>query len=152
MTSRYTAGAERRSGKDRKSTKREGRTDAATGTEGAQKAGRSKQKKHIMQKREASRFCPRFLRGNEDRKRILSGSDDTAEESGFSGERNEYGFPALVYIMRHRSASPAKSRTLSPTREGRICAFFRRKITAGNFCRKPVGLERDTVRTSELPS
>jgi hypothetical protein len=70
----------------------------------------------------------------------------------FFGERTEYGFPVLVRIMRHRSASPAKSQAFPQLGKAEPARFLGGKITQGFFCLKPAGLERDTVRTSELPS
>ena len=58
----------------------------------------------------------------------------------------------LVRIMRHRSASPAKSQAFPQLGKAEPARFLGGKITQGFFCLKPAGLERDTVRTSELPS
>lgn len=54
----------------------------------------------------------------------------------FFGERTEYGFPVLVRIMRHRSASPAKSQAFPQLGKAEPARFLGGKITAGIFLPK----------------
>ena len=79
-----------------------------------------------MQKSEASRFCSR----------LLWERDNIGKDPGFFGERTEYGFPVLVRIMRHRSASPAKSQAFPQLGKAEPARFLGGKITAGNFLPK----------------
>ena len=81
--------------------------------------------------------------------RLLWERDNIGKDPGFFGERTEYGFPVLVRIMRHRSASPAKSQAFPQLGKAEPARFLGKKFPAVIFCLKPVGLERDTVR---LPS
>ncbi|MDB0716776.1 hypothetical protein PL498_05775 [Bacteroides xylanisolvens] len=73
MTSRYTAEGGTAVEKSRKGTKKERRT-----RQGAQREHKGqdtrKQRNSIMQKSEASRFCPRLLREDENRKQTFVGA------------------------------------------------------------------------------
>ena len=70
--------------------------------------------------------------------RLLWERDNIGKDPGFFVERTEYGFPVLVRIMRHRSASPAKSQAFSQLGKAEPARFLGGKITAGNFMsRKP---------------
>ncbi|MGZ2627070.1 MULTISPECIES: hypothetical protein [Bacteroides] len=97
-------------------------------------------------------FVPAFFGRMKTGNRLLWERDNIGKDPGFFGERTEYGFPVLVRIMRHRSASPAKSQAFPQLGKAEPARFLGGKITQGIFCLKPAGLERDTVRTSELPS
>lgn len=68
--------------------------------------------------------------------RLLWERDNIGKDPGFFGERTEYGFPVLVRIMRHRSASPAKSQAFLQLGKAEPARFLGGKITVGNFLPK----------------
>ena len=73
MTSRYTGEGEPQWRKSRKGTKKERRTRQGVQRERKGQDAR-KQRNSIMQKSEASRFCPRLLREDENRKQTFVGA------------------------------------------------------------------------------
>lgn len=68
--------------------------------------------------------------------RLLRECDNIGKAPGFFGKRTEYCFTVLVRIMRHRSASPAKSQTFPQLGKAEPARFLGGKITVGNFLPK----------------
>lgn len=81
-------------------------------------------------------FVPAFFGRMKTGNRLLWERDNIGKDPGFFGERTEYGFPVLVRIMRHRSASPAKSQAFPQLGKAEPARFLGGKITAGNFLPK----------------
>lgn len=81
-------------------------------------------------------FVPAFFGKMKTGSWLLWERDNIGKDPGFFGERTEYGFPAFVRIMRHRSASPAKSQAFPQLGKAEPARFLGGKITAGNFLPK----------------
>lgn len=81
-------------------------------------------------------FVPAFFGKMKTGNRLLWERDNIGKDPGFFGKRTEYGVPVLVRIMRHRSASPAKSRNFTQLGMAEPARFLGGKITAGNFLPK----------------
>ena len=81
-------------------------------------------------------FVPAFFGKMKTGNRLLWECDNIGKAPGFFGKRTEYGFTVLVRIMRHRSASPAKSQAFPQLGKAEPARFLGEKITAGNFLPK----------------
>ena len=133
MTSRYTAKGE--TVVEKKPERHEKRAaDTTRGAKGTQGAA-SKETVLCRRVRRAA-FVPAFFGRMKTGNRLLWERDNIGKDPGFFGERTEYGFPVLVRIMRHRSASPAKSQAFPQLGKAEPARFLGGKITAGNFLPK----------------
>ena len=135
MTSRYTAEGGTAVEKSRKGTKKSGGHDK--GRKGNARGRTPASKETVLCRRvRRAAFVPAFFGRMKTGNRLLWERDNIGKDPGFFGERTEYGFPVLVRIMRHRSASPARSQAFPQLGKAEPARFLGGKITAGNFLPK----------------
>ena len=136
MTSRYTAkGGTVVEKKPERHEKKSGGHDK--GCKGNARGRTPASKETVLCRRvRRAAFVPAFFGRMKTGNRLLWERDNIGKDPGFFGERTEYGFPVLVRIMRHRSASPAKSQAFPQLGKAEPARFLGGKITAGNFLPK----------------
>ena len=136
MTSRYTAKWETAvEKKPERHEKKSGGHDKGCKGNARGRTPASKQTVLCRRVRRAA-FVPAFFGRMKTGNRLVWERDNIGKDPGFFGERTEYGFPVLVRIMRHRSASPAKSQAFPKLGKAEPARFLGGKITAGNFLPK----------------